>query len=199
MPQTITKPSRHGQISPQSGPTLDCDNSGDIMQHQRSSDEEDGCNNGNNVSSVDLLTFPQIWVESVCESSDEEEDNSDSGYSGSSLSKRQVLRSFLTSSVSTDVSFDSLNSSGGSSRQGSFREDSTEEKREEEEEEKKERKEGGEEKGENQEVETPVAMAIDSWLRQIERQGFNAGKERMIFWIECQCIKLQARLEMHLL
>ncbi len=84
------------------------------------------------------LTFPQIWVESVCESSDEEEvggcekrakGSPRSPSSPSSLAasncrhltgtrpKDKVIRSLLTSCTSSDVSFESNSSS---SRQNSF-------------------------------------------------------------------------------
>ena len=65
------------------------------------------------------LTFPQIWVESICESSEEDED-------GEQRSRGEVIRSLhQTSSCSTDVSFEgslsvgsSTDSGGGGGEQG---------------------------------------------------------------------------------
>ncbi len=100
------------------------------------------------LSSSDRLSFPQIWVESVCESSEEEEedddnlqhgDNEEECLSGSSFSessrrkrrmlgllrpKDKVIRSLLTSCSSNDVSFESNSTS---SRQNSFQLSSREE------------------------------------------------------------------------
>jgi len=68
------------------------------------------------------LTFPQIWVESVCESSEEDEEEC------ARLRRPQpVLRSLLATCTSTDVSFETNStSSRQSSLQFSSRENSTE-------------------------------------------------------------------------
>lgn len=88
----------------------------------------------------DRLSFPQIWVESICESSEDEDELivADSGWNslvyGTSKSKdiemlemhpNKVIRSLLTS-CSTDVSYDSSQaSSRDNSRKNSFQQSST--------------------------------------------------------------------------
>ncbi len=80
------------------------------------------------------LSFPQIWVESVCESSEEEEEEGSDQHlkdiKGGGLfsvhltgarPKDKVIRSLVATCSSNDVSFESNSTS---SRQNSFREDS---------------------------------------------------------------------------
>lgn len=116
------------------------------------------CNGPYKEQLNEKLTFPEIWVESVCESSGDDDDDLELKLPIKDTQKR-ALRSLLQA-TSTDVSFESSFesssfSSSSSSRQNSFQYDNEESK-------------------ENN-FHTPVASVINDWLCNIERRGFSAN------------------------
>jgi hypothetical protein len=101
-----------------------------------------------------LMTFPQIWVESVCdESSDEDDDKNFSRHN-------DVEASRCMSFSSTDVSFESASLSPSSTRQNSLqfasRENSVECS-----------------SGIDEEVETTFTEEVSNWLAKINARGFS--------------------------
>ncbi len=149
---------------------------------------------------TERLTFPQIWVERVCESSeDEDEDLLDAQRAerrknkknlllGSTRPKDKVIRSLLLTS-SNDVSFESTSSSNGESRQSSFQLSCSLDQEEDEVYQTPTVDKAataaaaalvrGEESSSSisrGDFHTPVARAIEEWLQRIEVRGFQASQ-----------------------
>ena len=111
MAESKSRPNPHHQSD-----DLVCDIFSDIMTLA-----EDNKKKSKKVAEEVRLTFPQIWVESICESSEE-----DDAEDGEQRSRGEVIRSLhQTSSCSTDVSFEgslsvgsSTDSGGGGGEQG---------------------------------------------------------------------------------